>query len=169
MTYPLLPYIVTEVYCVIFAITVWVRLDNTVGSEHEIQQLRYMIYSYLAMLCTDIIWALGEDHIIRLDPRVYAFDNAITIIAISCGCYFWFRFIEDRLHFSDKRLDFLVKIPLFVICTLDFLSIFTGWIFILMRADITSQPDFLILWDLLIIFILWFRRSIPFIVPSGPM
>lgn len=132
MTYPYLPYAITEIYCIIFAATIWFRLNGNLGSEHEVRQLRNMIYSYLGMLVTDVFWAFTEDGIIRPPHLLNAALNCITIICIACGCYFWFRFIEDRLHFSfasKKALNVLLKVPLLVVCTLDVLSIFTEWVF----------------------------------------
>ena len=132
MTYPHLPYAITEAYCLIFAVTVWYRLNNSIGTEHEIRQLHNMIYSYLGMLSMDIIWALTEDGILNPPHMLSASVNAAADISVSCGCYFWYRFIEDRLHYSSKRkkmLDNLTKIPIFTVCVIDIISIFTGWLF----------------------------------------
>ena len=127
-----LPYAVTEIYCIIFAVTIWMRLSSSLGTEHEVHQLRNMIFSYLSMLISDIVWALSENGTIHIPRLPYAAINAVTIISVSCGCYFWFRFIEDRLHlgFSENRLiNFLLRLPLLAIIALDFISIFTGLIF----------------------------------------
>jgi len=132
MLYPHLPYAFTEAYCAAFAVTVWLRLNYSIGSEHEIRQLRNMIYSYVVMLASDIIWALNEDNLIRMPRLLNASVNAVMIMAIVAGCYFWFRFIEDRLHFriaAHKTLNALIAVPFLVVCTLDLTSIFTGWIF----------------------------------------
>jgi len=91
-----------------------------------------MIYSYLGMLSTDIIWALSEDNLIHFNHYLYASINAATVISVACGCYFWFRFIEDRLRISfasDRKINTLLRVPLLVICALDAASIFTGWFF----------------------------------------
>ena len=132
MTYPNLPYAFTEIYCAVFAVIVWVYLNDSIGSQHEIKELRNMIYSYLGMLITDIMWALNEDGIISLPYYLNAFINAVTIISITLGCYFWFRFIEDRLHFtllSGPVVGTLMKIPMIVLCFSDLMSIFTKWVF----------------------------------------
>jgi len=126
------PYAITEIYCMIFAITIWLRLSSSLGTEHEVRQLRNMIYSYLGMLITDVLWALSEDGTIHIPRLPYAAINAVTIISVACGCYFWFRFIEDRLHlgFADSRLaNFLLRLPLLFIISLDLISIFSGWTF----------------------------------------
>lgn len=129
MSHAYLPYIITEIYCIIFAATVWFRLSSNLGTEHEVRQLRNMIYSYLGMLLMDILWGLSEDNLIHPPALLNACFSAVLIISISCGCYYWFRFIEDRLHFGKRSLDILLRIPLLVVCGLDVASIFTGWIF----------------------------------------
>lgn len=127
-----IPYAITEGYCFVLALTILFSLNSNLGSEHEVQQLRNMIYSFLVMQVTDILWALMEGNTIRLPLLLNAVINALVIISVSCGCYFWFRFIEDRTHFSllsKKKLDSLVSLPLFIIIALDLISIFTGWMF----------------------------------------
>ncbi len=132
MTYTYLPYAITEMYCAVFAVTIWLRLSSSLGSEHEVRQLRNMIYSYLVMLVTDILWAFMECGLLRLPRLLNAVINAVIIMSIVFGCYFWFKYIEDRLHFSfgsSKLLNALLTVPLAVVCSLDLLSIRTGWIF----------------------------------------
>lgn len=145
MSYPYFPYAITEVYCLIFAATIWFRLNNSLGSEHEVRQLRNMIYSYFGMLLPDIFWAFTEDGILHLPHLLNASINAVTIIAVSCGCYFWFRFIEDRLRFGKRSLDMLLRIPLCIVCSLDALSIFTGWIFYIDASGHYQSRDIFIL------------------------
>ena len=132
MTHFYLPYAITEIYCIIFAVTIWLRLNSSLGSEHEVLQLRNMIYSYLGMLVTDVFWAFTEDNVIHPPRLLNASVNAVTIISVACGCYFWFRFIEDRLHFphaANRTLHTLLKLPLLLLIVLDVASIFTGWLF----------------------------------------
>lgn len=129
MTYPYLPYAITEIYCGVFAMTVWLRLNSNIGSEHEVRQLRNMIFSYMGMITTDVLWAFTEDGFLHWNRMLYASVNAVTVMSIACGCYFWFRFIEDRLHFGKKSLNIWLTIPLLLVCSLDVISIFTGWLF----------------------------------------
>ncbi len=134
MTYSYLSYAITEMYCIVFAVTIWINLSSSLGSEHEVRQLRNMIFSYLVMLITDIFWAFTQDNLIHPPVLINAAINAATIMAVSCGCYFWFRFIEDRTHsplLSKRNLDICIAIPLLLILTLDFVSIFNGWLFII--------------------------------------
>jgi len=82
MTYPYLPYAITELYCLAFAVTVLFRLNSSMGTEHEVQQLRNMIYSFAGMLVFDILWALTEDALLQPPRLLNAFINALAIAAI---------------------------------------------------------------------------------------
>ncbi len=137
-TYTYIPYAITEMYCVIFVMTIWFHLNDNIGTQHEIKQLRNMIYSFVLMLLTDIIWALTEDGIIYLPRLLNASINAVTVMSIAVGCYFWFKFIEDRLRFnfsSRRTLDVFFALPVIVLCILDIISIFTGFIFYIDTND----------------------------------
>jgi len=132
MAYPYLSYAVTEAYCMIFAATVWFRLNSSIGSEHEVKQLRYMIYSYFGLLITDILWALSQDKLLQPPHLVSMLINAVADISVTGGCYFWFRFIEDRLHLRGSRnklLNSLITVPLLLVCVLDLCTVFTGLMF----------------------------------------
>lgn len=144
MTSPLLPYAVTELFCIAFASTVWFRLNNSMGSEHEVRQLRNMIYAYNAMLFTDILWVCVESGYVVPCHYLNAAINALCILSISFGCYFWFRYIETRLCMptSKKKIySWLVVIPLVFITFMDLSSIFTGWIFIIDENNQYSDTD----------------------------
>lgn len=134
MTHLYLAYAITELYCAVFAVTIWFRLNYSIGSEYEVRQLRNMIYAYLVMLGTDIVWALYEDGSLHMPRLPYMAVNGTTVMAVACGCYFWFRFIEAREHFAfaaNKTLNTLLVLPLLAVCTMDVVSIFNGCMFYL--------------------------------------
>lgn len=144
MTYPYLPYAITEGYCLIYAVTVLLRMNNSIGTEHEVRELRNMIWAYLSMLVTDILWALNEDGILILARPLNAAVNGIAVMSIALGCFFWYKFIESRLMLirpDQKRLRRLAAVPIIVIILLDAISVFTGWLFFIdenNRYDSTS-------------------------------
>lgn len=132
LSFTYLPYAVVEAYCILYALTILTHLNSSIGSEHEVKLLKRMVFSYLGMLSTDILWALMEDNILRLSPLLNAMINCITIFSISLGCYYWYRFIDDRLqpaYAYKKHYDLLITIPIVFVFILDFISIFTGWLF----------------------------------------
>jgi diguanylate cyclase (GGDEF)-like protein len=134
MTSPYVPYMVTEAFCIVFALSILFRLERSIGSEHEVRELRHMIYAYLVMLAADICWTLFESNTLLPPKRVNLTVDAILVAAISFGCYSWFMFIQDRLHQTRpvrKSRVILLTVPIAAICLLDFLSIFTEFLFYL--------------------------------------
>jgi diguanylate cyclase (GGDEF)-like protein len=126
------PYIVTEFFCIIFAATLLFKLGGNVGSEHEVNELKNMIYSYFAMLVTDMFWALVEGKTIVPDRLPNAVVNAASLIAVALGCYFFYKFVEDRLrpaYLNNRVIRTLVNVPILIVVALDAVSVFTGWVF----------------------------------------
>ena len=144
MTIPYLPYAITEVYCIIFASTILLRLNRNIGSEHQVRQLRNMIFAYFGMLSTDVLWALHGGGIIHMALPVNVVVNGITISCVSLGCYFWFKFVDDRLHparISSPRRNFLLFLPMLAVLLLDFVSMFTGWVYYIDDAGHYQSTD----------------------------
>ncbi len=134
MNYSYLPYALVDFYCAVFAVIVLFRMDWNIGTEHEILELRRMIYSYLIFLGTDIIWAFMEGNLLYLPVWLNGLASALCVMAVTCGCYFWFKYIEARLRFdspSRKLMDRMLIIPLLLIMATDLLSVRTGWFFII--------------------------------------
>lgn len=140
-----LPYAITELYCIVFALILLAQLNSSIGSEHEVRLFKCMLYSYIVLLLGDIVYALVEGGLLFMNPLAYAAVNAATIFAISLGCYFWFRFVEDRLHptfFFSKKYRYLVNAPIILLFVLDLASIFTGFIFFIDQGCHYQETSF---------------------------
>lgn len=134
MDYPHLAYIITECYCGLYAITILFRLTSNLGSQQEVRDLRNMIFAYLGMLFFDILSDVVEDGAWVVPSWLYLTFVCLTIVFITFGCYFWFRFVEDRLypsraHYKRDLLIFLV--PAVAISIADLVSIPAGYFFFL--------------------------------------
>lgn len=127
------PYSVIELFCFFFALTILLRIGPNLGSYDEIRYFKAMIFSYFGVIFFDIMSYHFEDQIFTAPTWVAALVNAFSIIAISCGCYSWFRYVQARSHltlFPHHRLvNFLIAVPLFLIIIADITSIWTGWLF----------------------------------------
>lgn len=125
-------YVVIDAFCFVYALTALVRMSDSLGSEHEMLQLRNMIYAYLVMILADIPTALAEGGFVTLDTSGFAMACAIDLIAVALGCYYWFQYVLDRLGSKlpdTRRFRVLATLPVVIVCVLDVLSVFTGWVF----------------------------------------
>lgn len=125
-------YVMPEIYCFVFALIVLLRVDRNVGSEHEVRELRNLIFTYFAYILTDALWASFELGIFRPGHYINAAINCISVMSISLGCFYWYSFVCDRLHrkYSNRKLHKLLsRLPVAIIFALDIISIYTGWMF----------------------------------------
>lgn len=131
------PYLITEAFCCIFALTMVIRLKSGPGFEDEIRILRIMLIIYIVVVSTDLIYSLAEADIFIPEHYANATINAISNTGVALGCYAWYRFVAGRLksfYVTNKYLQRLLDIPLYVICALNLLSIYTGWTFYINQA-----------------------------------
>ena len=93
-----LPYAVTEVFLIIFSVTILFRLNLNLGSEYEVRELKNIIYAFFAVLAADIFRVRAEGHITTPHPLLNASVNAVLLSAVAAGCCFWYKFTEYRLR-----------------------------------------------------------------------
>jgi diguanylate cyclase (GGDEF)-like protein len=146
--YDYLPYIITDTFCALYALSTLNHLNASMGSEHEVHTLRNMIISYIVFIASNIIWAACSAYIIKISSIPYLAINAVCVLALTFGCYYWFQFVETRLHPKrsyPKIISFLVFAPVLIVSVLDLASIFTHWMFTV------DQDGFYIANDLFVI------------------
>lgn len=118
----------------IFAVAILLRLNDNIGSEYEVAQLRRIVLAYLGFIFADMLWAFNADGLLVIDRFPNALLSAICVTCVTLGCFFWFKYLEDRLRWNIPPLkyrDILTALPVIAVCILDFISIFTGWLFII--------------------------------------
>jgi diguanylate cyclase (GGDEF)-like protein len=145
MNLNLLPYIITEGYCVLYALTVLIRINSYIGSQRETRQLRNMIYAYIGMLVFDIFSEIFLANILVPPTIVLQLVNCTTIICVSLGCYFWYRFVFVRSFPTPKRpklVNILMFVPLVVIIATDIISLSTGWLFYVKDGEFLTTDAF---------------------------
>jgi hypothetical protein len=89
-------YISTEAFCLVFSLILLFRLKYGLGSEREIRILRTMFIWYIVLLATDMLWAMTEDNVLVPPKLINGAINAAADMAISWGCYYWYRFVAER-------------------------------------------------------------------------
>ncbi len=142
--YDYTPYIITDVFCSLYALSTLGHLNASMGSEHEVKKLRNMIASYVVFVISEIVWAACEAGFISIPLIPYLVINAICVLSLTLGCYFWFKFVAARLHpkrVYSKAVSFIVFLPALIICALDVASIFTRWMFTVDRNGHYTATD----------------------------
>lgn len=163
MDHPYLPYIIMEGYCFLYTVSILFRINNNLGSQHEVRGLKAMIYSFFVLLFFDILSYLVEDHMMPSPVWLNSIFNFLSVVAISFGCYFWFRFVEARLnpHFPNQRLaDLLFLIPLVTIVICDIVSLFNGWMFWVTSENVFEENMYFV----------WIQGSVNYfylVLPTG--
>lgn len=153
-----LPSIVTECFCMVFVAVIWRALPaggysaggQPAGGQpawgREISLLRAMIAAFLVMAVTDLFWSLVQDGVLHPSHLLNAAVNGVCLISVGLGCYTWFLFVEERLcpgGIGGKKLSWALFAPMGVLCLLDAVSIFTGWVFFIDENGIYDEgPGF---------------------------
>src|SRR5574344_804286 len=73
-----------------------------------------------------------EDGYLPLNPWFGLIMSFLSVVSIALGSYFWFRYVETRLHLkSDQKplAQWLLALPLIFIIISDIVSLWTGWLF----------------------------------------
>jgi hypothetical protein len=125
-------YISTEAFCLVFSLVLLFRLKYGLGSEREIRILRTMFIWYIVLLATDMLWAMTEDNVLVPPKLINGAINAAADMAISWGCYYWYRFVAERSgRYSrlGKTAKVLLALPTAAISVMLAASVFTGWMF----------------------------------------
>ena len=131
------PSIVTNIFCIVFVTVIFFHLERSLGTEHEVRELRNMIFSYYVMQISDIFYVVAMADIIAASNIFIALSCAVSNISTLFGCYFWFRFIDDRLSIPIIRKRWVSNLficLLIVTSASDIFSIFTGLVFSVDKA-----------------------------------
>ncbi|MEA5049964.1 MAG: histidine kinase [Oscillospiraceae bacterium] len=130
MTESFFPYLFTEAFCILYALTILLRLHK--GGGRETGWLRKIILTYIVVVAADMISTLATGDARPWARALNAAFNAVAVAGVALGCYLWFVFVEYRLAAGAQHPQWrrtLAAAPAAVMCALDLLSGFTGWIF----------------------------------------
>ena len=145
MNNPIVPYLIVEAYCLVYGVAVLFRLNSSIASQHEIQELRNVILTYFGMLIFDILSISLETYVKTTPIWILSISNGLVLIFVTFGCFFWFAFIAARFYanvnFSRKQ-KLLFSIPMVLIVIFDCISMGTGWIFYIDSNGSYSVTDY---------------------------
>lgn len=120
-------YSILEAFCAALAANLLWKLNNGSEVSRDIRNLRYMIIDYLIQIVTDTLFYSLIRHIMAASI-IWALSLSSAVV----GCFLWYKYIKERLYpnkFCSKRAKLMEMIPVTVMCMLNMISIFTGWVF----------------------------------------
>lgn len=110
-----LVYLVVNIICIAFALTIYARLSGNIGSGIEIKLFKLMLVMYMAFLVCEIIWSVGVGGFLPVSPRAGSIIKVIGTAFIPIMVYMWFLYAEIRFENSlayTPRFRVLAFIPL---------------------------------------------------------
>jgi two-component system LytT family sensor kinase len=132
MTYDYSPFIWMSFFCIVFSTVLLLRLKSSLGEKREIHTLRLMFICYIVLTAADIFWAMTEANLLEPPKLLNAAVNAAADMAVSWGCYYWYRFVAERAGLFQrmgKTLKTVLVLPTVIVSILLLLTIFTKWLF----------------------------------------
>ena len=125
-------YIVVSVFCVLTALIILTKISYSIGTEHENRHFRGMVLCFLAYALLELVWVLGDSHMIPMSRSDASILKAIDTMLIPAMVFLWFWYAE--IKFRSKfvgnwvaRWVSIVPITFLVVCYI--VSIFNGVVF----------------------------------------
>jgi len=125
-------YLVVDVFCIIMAVVIIRKVDQSFGSELEIRCFKRMIGYFLLFCLTDALWMPVNCGYFGANPAANVALSTINIIAMSFVAYLWFCYAQAMMHgirLETVRELFVSQIPLLILFGLCVANFLTGWMF----------------------------------------
>lgn len=148
-----LVYAEVNIICIILTAYLLTRLNNSIGSESEINTLRLLMIAILILAVTDALWMLGEQGPLPFNVASNWLANTVYDLAYIAVAYFWFRYNELMLGKWPRyplSIRIISVLPLAAAVFLTFASLKTGWVFYIEADNTYSRGSFRSLFILLI-------------------
>ncbi len=125
-------YLVVDVFCIIMAVVIIRKVDQSFGSELEIRYFKRMIGYFLLYCLTDALWMPVNSALFGIRPFANVLLTTINVISMSFVAYFWFCYAQIMIHgfrLETVRELVLSQIPLLVLMGLCITNPQTAWLF----------------------------------------
>lgn len=124
--------VIIEITCIVLAMLVFFSIRNSKNQTRDKKLLICIIKSFVILAGTDSFNWLAIGGIYVLPYYLNELVNAVCFCAAGAGCYYWFLYMEERVEVTilkNKMIRNVFKAPIILLYVLDFVSIFTHWIF----------------------------------------
>ena len=125
-------YLMIDVFCLAFSLFIFTKITIDMGTEREVHALRRLIVAFALFLAADAVWAMGNFDTSIMSPATSGIVETVTILLIGFVAYYWFVYVENRLHapYANYRFFPLVAaIPILLVLLLFLTTPFTAWVF----------------------------------------
>ncbi len=122
-------YFIVDVISMAIGLVIFRRLKNDMGSEKQINTLRWCLISFIFFCFTNSLWIWINNGYLKLNGTINSMANLISICA---GSYFWFSYIQLRTNPAkneDWRFMVLILLPLVITVLTIITSPFTKLVF----------------------------------------
>ena len=135
----LLPYIVTEAFCIVYTLTILFSMRSEVGSGREMGVLKKLIIAYAVVIAADMPIVIIENGQVQGWQTLDTLMNGICMSAVDVSCYLWFIFVELRLKSAfdpQGSRKWLLRAPMITMCILNMSLVLDGWMFFSIDSEI---------------------------------
>lgn len=137
-------YSVVSGICLFVVFVLYMRIITGVArSEKRDLYVDTMIISMI-YLVTDVIWGIIYDNLMPIPISLHPIIYAIYYSASAILSYRWFAYVEfmqDSIFYRNPMIKKLVKIPMFFVIGVSFLSIWTGQFFFINKDGAYVRGD----------------------------
>ena len=93
-------YAAISAFCMIFAIIVYSKTNDDIGSEREITYFKRLLVAYIVFTSSETVWAIGNFHVVELPVPVLSLMSTITLISVGFLAFYWFAYGETKMGYT---------------------------------------------------------------------
>ena len=120
---------IDALFLLILCVIAW-QMTNSVSKQSTRILFRHTVYGIMATLILDIIWMLIDG---KMFPGAIPLNKVVNALFLGLGVSMggiWYQYVLDSLGYNiPQKKARLIMIPGTVFFLLNFISIWTGWIF----------------------------------------
>ena len=125
-------YLMIDVFCLVFSIVIFTKINIDMGTEREVNALRGLTVAYMVFLVLDAVWAMGTYDTWLMTRAATGIFEAMTLLLMGIVAYCWFLYAEFRLgarYAQRRRFALYAAIPVFAVVVLYATTRFTGLVY----------------------------------------
>lgn len=126
-------YVLSILSAIVISLTVYLKINTTLGKEREIRYFKNMVFSFLLFQVFDVFWILTGINSFNFPDIVTTIISIAKFASISITAYFSYLYSESRLSYESldsKMFRLLSLIPLLIVILIYIVNIDTGFVFV---------------------------------------